>query len=101
MVQPGISSQHFMFHCGLFKGENRKSRGLLIWLAAIWSIWLERNEVVFNKKKTDVLGPLDLVKCRSWSFTSFADGFVLFSEWCNCPLECSIKTTGIQDLGGS
>lgn len=101
-VQPAVSSLHFLSHRGLFKWKNRKSRGLLIWLAVVWSIWLERNEIVFNNSKTDVLRLLDLVKCRSWSWLcSSTDGLVSFSEWCICPLECSIISTGLQVSGAN
>lgn len=40
---------------GLFKDKEGKAKGLIIWLAVIWTLWLERNEEVFNSNKSDVL----------------------------------------------
>lgn len=83
---------HFLQLHGLLSDKVREQRGLSIWLAVIWSIWLERNEELFNNNRTDVLRLLDLIRSRSWSWYSTAvGGLILFDEWCICPLDCCIR----------
>lgn len=65
--------QHFLMLEGLLVW-------MLVWMAVFWTIWLERNEVIFNNKKTDVLRMVDLIKTRSWSwFNASTKGLVAFS----------------------
>lgn len=39
---------HLLQHSGLLRGRNIRRVWILIWMTAIWSIWIERNNVVFK-----------------------------------------------------
>lgn len=39
----------YLLHKGMFVGRKRRKRGLLVWHNVVWSIWLERNEVILYK----------------------------------------------------
>lgn len=89
-VQPLNIHHHFQQHRGLFKGKTRKARGMIIWIAVIWTILLQRNDIIFNDKRPDLIRMIDLIKCRSWSwFNSTVDGCIMFPDWCESPLEFS------------
>lgn len=86
---------HYLQDRGMLKGKEMKLRGMAIWHAVIWTIWLERNDVIFNNNKPDLIRMLDLVKCRSWSWTSSAVVVcILFYDWCTCPLQSSVFKFG-------
>lgn len=90
-VQPAITQQHYLQFRGLFKGKEKKNRGMAIWHAVVWTVWLERNDAIFNNRKTDTLRMLELVKCRSWSWINNSmDGNLLLADWCLCPLDCTM-----------
>lgn len=67
-AQHGNIQEHFLQHCGLFKGKDMKAKGKAIWFAVIWTIWLERSDAIFNNSKPDLVRMLDLVKWRSWGW---------------------------------
>lgn len=46
---------------GLFSGRKKKKRGSFIWHALIWSLWLERNAVIFKEEPHDLIKIFDLV----------------------------------------
>lgn len=47
---------HFMAFGKMIKGKKQKRVKHLIWLAAIWNIWLTRNKVIFKGEATAIPG---------------------------------------------
>lgn len=45
---------HLLFFKGLFASKNKSLRRVLIWFAAMWEIWLERNNLIFQNEVVDV-----------------------------------------------
>jgi hypothetical protein len=73
----------------LKKGGDRVSR--LIWLAAMWSIWKHRNNVIFNGATPDATTLLDEIKYVAWLWLSSRFGRrsnFSFLFWCLDPLGC-------------
>ncbi|GLT38337.1 hypothetical protein SLA2020_125930 [Shorea laevis] len=58
--------EHFNQHAGLIGSKNFKQAWELIWFAAVWSIWLQRNQVIFGNKQDNVEEVLELIKYRSF-----------------------------------
>ena len=38
-----------------------------VWSAVLWSIWIQRNGIVFNEAIPDAASVLDMIIVRSWS----------------------------------
>ena len=76
---------------------NKKSalNGMLIWLATIWEIWLDRNNVIFRDKLFIIEEVFEACRRRSWKwFKCYAKGGALgltYSCLCNCPFNCIIS----------
>jgi hypothetical protein len=46
----------------------------IIWLAAAWCIWLERNDIIFRGKILNILEVVDRIKRLSWSWFICREG---------------------------
>ncbi|GLU03442.1 hypothetical protein SLE2022_206430 [Rubroshorea leprosula] len=62
----------------------------IIWFAVVWTLWLGRNDKIFNAKeaKTDYF--FQLVQTRSFYWEKYSaglDGFSL-TNWCENPTKC-------------
>ncbi|GLT60070.1 hypothetical protein SLA2020_328560 [Shorea laevis] len=74
---------------------------MVIWFAAIWKIWLERNDVVFSSNQKSVDSALKL-QVRTKQVNRIQYGLVgkkkgwtcSFSEWCQNPSRCLIPRSG-------
>lgn len=64
---------------------------LLIWMTVIWSIWIERNNVIFRGISPNIERVADLVKLRSWFWAKakFRGFHCLLSKWILDPKACS------------
>ncbi|GKU94756.1 hypothetical protein SLEP1_g8202 [Rubroshorea leprosula] len=66
----------------------------IIWFAVVWTLWLGRNDWIFNKKEVKADCLLELVQIRSFYWAkniAGMDGFSL-QAWCENPSNC-LKTT--------
>ncbi|XP_057451471.1 uncharacterized protein LOC130743298 isoform X10 [Lotus japonicus] len=61
-----------------------------IWVAAVWSLWLQRNDRIFNGGQQGVSETLELVKWRAWQWIKVRRRGFCYSwfEWLNNPLVC-------------
>lgn len=57
---------NFMQFGELLKGNKLERVGYLIWFAAIWSIWLPRNYIVFKATWADCDKIVSHIKMLSW-----------------------------------
>lgn len=88
MVLPTNVIDLFIYHNGLLKKKKGRKRGGIIWLAVMWSMWIERNAIIFKGYEPDFTRMLDLIKTRSWSWSNtFLGAKNTFSEWCFNPLD--------------
>lgn len=79
----------YIQHKGLFVGKKVKRRGLVLWHTLVWTLWLERNAILFNIGKFDVGRILELIKGRSWPWlVAYKDWKIHYVGWCIDPLEC-------------
>lgn len=64
---------------------------MITWMATVWSIWLERNNVIFKGITANVERVADLIKLRSWFWIKANwDKFsCLLSEWLLDPISCT------------
>lgn len=51
VVLPYSTEELYMQHMGLFGGMKRKKRGMVVWHSLIWSIWLDRNALIFKNEQ--------------------------------------------------
>jgi hypothetical protein len=73
----------------LLFGKGMKRKGMVIWHATVWSIWLCRNAAIFKEEEVNINHTADLVEIRSWNwFYPFKLGIVSFSGWNMAPLSC-------------
>lgn len=58
-----------------------------IWVAAVWSLWLQRNDRIFNGGQQGVSETLELVKWRAWQWIKVRRRGFCYSwfEWLNNP----------------
>lgn len=91
VARAGGPESHLLQHCWLWSGKKVKEVWATIWLTTIWTIWIERNNTIFQRKNTDVEQALDLIKLRSWFWAkaSRGDFHALLSEWYLDPLQCA------------
>ncbi|GKU88289.1 hypothetical protein SLEP1_g2571 [Rubroshorea leprosula] len=72
-------------------GKKLINRGWnIIWFAVVWTLWLGRNDLIFNKKEAKVDHFLELVQSRSFFWAkniAGMDGFSL-SAWVENPTNC-------------
>lgn len=88
VVKASKLDEHFLQHGDLFVGVKGKKMRLVIWHVVMWSIWLQRNEVIFKDCKVDSTRLMDVIKCRSWNwFNASVDRPASFSKWCINPFE--------------
>jgi hypothetical protein len=62
------SVDHFTHHGILARGIRRKRLRHLIWLAVIWSLWITRNKVVFEKRTFGINEGVTKIKYLSWGW---------------------------------
>jgi len=67
-VLPQDSMAHFWKHARAANGNRRKGAWWVVWAAMIWSIWLQRNHIIFNSRRCDIQQLFESVKCRSWAW---------------------------------
>jgi hypothetical protein len=74
--------------------SNKKVRNgcLLIWHAAVWSIWRARNDRIFNDLSCGVAELVEAIKVLSWRWTLnlLQVPACLFYEWSWNPKDCLI-----------
>ncbi|KAL4385576.1 hypothetical protein GQ457_15G025080 [Hibiscus cannabinus] len=83
-------------NCWLSLKEGREliSPLRIAWLisvaAALWTIWLARNEAIFKKTSTPLKEMLFLAKLRALMWCKASDNtcFVNEGEWWTCPFDC-------------
>ncbi|GKU96367.1 hypothetical protein SLEP1_g9608 [Rubroshorea leprosula] len=66
----------------------------IIWFAVVWTLWLGKNDWIFNKKEVKADCVFELVQIRSFYWAkniAGLDGFSL-QAWCENPSNC-LKTT--------
>ncbi|GAU30313.1 hypothetical protein TSUD_211700 [Trifolium subterraneum] len=90
LVSPNRIASLFEWFLGL--GVCRKSRlgWLLIWHAAVWSIWISRNDLIFARGTISVESLIDKVKLSSYKcFLAKNTGYPCsFYEWEVQPVMC-------------
>ncbi|GKU93427.1 hypothetical protein SLEP1_g7022 [Rubroshorea leprosula] len=56
------TTAHFKQHTGLIDSKNINQAWAVIWFAALWSIWLQRNQVIFKSNHDSLEEMLELIK---------------------------------------
>ncbi|GKV26644.1 hypothetical protein SLEP1_g35909 [Rubroshorea leprosula] len=61
-----------------------------IWSTVIWTVWLARNQMIFQDKKTDPRKLLEIIQVRSFQWcTAKLDRYAFtFTDWLINPVEC-------------
>lgn len=60
---------HIFYNMDMYVLDNKFKEGWwTVWAATIWSIWLQRNDVIFNSGAIDVEKVMDLIIFRSWKW---------------------------------
>jgi hypothetical protein len=75
-------------------GKERGKKGVvLIWLVALRSIWLARNDLIFSDNKHNIYDLVEGIKRMSWEWLmKRKDGIPsFFYEWLVDPLDCIIR----------
>lgn len=57
---------HLLQHNCDWLGKEANERWRVVWFAIVWSLWLHRNEIVFNKGSVNGGNLLELIKFKSW-----------------------------------
>ncbi|GKV27536.1 hypothetical protein SLEP1_g36700 [Rubroshorea leprosula] len=62
----------------------------IIWFAVLWTLWLGRNEKIFQMKETKLDRFFELVQIRSFFWVTNIQGMEGFSlsDWCENPTKC-------------
>ncbi|GAU10661.1 hypothetical protein TSUD_426190 [Trifolium subterraneum] len=65
----------------------------LIWQAAMWSLWLARNSLIFKGVKLKTCEIVDAIKRRSfqWFVAARFGGVCVMYEWEKFPLMCLLR----------
>jgi len=92
-----ITPQNLFIHFACWSDEVNSRRVKkafwLIWHAALWSIWKERNARIFKNQFKDVDEVVDEVKALTWcwALSRLRIASCLYYEWCWNPQECLIQ----------
>jgi len=75
-------------HLGLSKSCNIVWR--CMWVATIWSIWNQRNNIIFRNAKVDVEEMFSLAQVKTWVWIikKYPRASFSYSDWCLCPTTC-------------
>ncbi|GAU42449.1 hypothetical protein TSUD_247910 [Trifolium subterraneum] len=65
LVSPNNISNLFEWFLGLGMGRKSRLGWLLIWHAAVWSIWISRNDLIFDRGTISIESLVDKVKLSS------------------------------------
>ncbi|GLU19134.1 hypothetical protein SLE2022_353990 [Rubroshorea leprosula] len=62
----------------------------IIWFAVVWTLWLGRNDLIFNKKEAKADCLFELVQTRSFYWAKHIAGMdgISLSAWCENPTNC-------------
>lgn len=87
---PQDAVSHFKAHRGLVRKKKARKVWQVFCYAVVWSIWLMRNNFIFNNVSPDCLEILHMIKTRSWVwFVAKVGGAgYVFSDWCISPSTC-------------
>ncbi|GKV25593.1 hypothetical protein SLEP1_g35004 [Rubroshorea leprosula] len=80
----------FQQHPSALKVAGLKEGWRCIWFVVVWSLWLARNDCIFNGKEADKGRLLELVQLRSFSWLKGRKKGCLFplSDWIQDPASC-------------
>lgn len=89
-VRQKLPGKHLLQHQGFIQGKLSQRIWTTIWLAAVWSIWIERNNKVFRGIEPESQRVMDLIMLRSWFWVKakIEDFRKLLPEWILDPLSC-------------
>lgn len=77
-----------MNHNGMVRGKKLKRVWSVAWITTIWSMWLHRNNIIFNQEQVNLLSTFDLIKVRSWHWVKIkVGGEFTFADWCTTLFE--------------
>jgi hypothetical protein len=93
VVMPPSVAMLFEILRGVARNKSLRHGFMLIWHAAIWSIWKARNNAIFANKVVDPLDLLEEIKVVSWkwSLARLKLKPCLFYEWVWDPGECLLR----------
>jgi hypothetical protein len=74
---------------------NKKTRQgmIMIWCAAVWVLWNQRNQIIFSNGNSDILGAVEEIKLVSWKWwigKSKSQPCLLY-EWLQEPRLCLLR----------
>lgn len=95
VVLPTVGRSHYLYHRGMVRGRGLKKLWMVIWFATTWSIWISRNDAIFNVVPFDAIQTLDLIKFRAWCWFQFRGkgSPYNFNDWCTSPLICMLSAS--------
>jgi hypothetical protein len=75
--------------------NKRKKRGgfRLVWHTVVWSIWIARNNAIFNGVVTEPMNLVEEIKVLSWrwSMNCLKISHCIFYEWSWDPGNCFLR----------
>jgi hypothetical protein len=93
IVMPPNIMTLFDYFCDLVHNKKKKSGFRLVWHTVVWSIWIARNNAIFNGVVTDPLDLVEEIKVLSWrwSMDCLKISPCLFYEWTWDPGDCFLR----------
>lgn len=89
VILPSKMSELYLQHMGSFGKKYVRKRELGVWHAVVWSLWLERNDIIFKNGEFQMGRVIEMIKFRSWSWMAIEKEWKYhFVRWCMNPLEC-------------
>lgn len=82
---------HFLQFAGWVRGKRNRKWRHVIWMAAVWVLWITRNNIIFKDGTANLIDVVADIKILSWKWFTNRNGSnsgTLYSDWCFNPMEC-------------
>ncbi|CAL0333597.1 unnamed protein product [Lupinus luteus] len=90
VLHSDVKSNFYGHEALLRLGKNRRRQWMCIWFVTLWSIWLNRNKVIFEKKSSSLEEIMFSIQLHSWNLISvrFSSFSYSFLDWVWNPAAC-------------
>ncbi|XP_058782239.1 uncharacterized protein LOC131656564 [Vicia villosa] len=81
----------FLFNCEKILSKRKRRVVSVIWFVSVWSIWLMRNDIIFNNVSPSFVDCMSAIVFRSWNWLSSFCKIIdccNFYTWNSFPLFC-------------
>lgn len=90
VVLPSDFKSHFLQHTGFLCSRVSGFCWQLVWFAIVWSIWLHRNDIIFNNCGLEFDKLYDAIRLPAWKWCAnyVQDSYFSYPNWCMNPISC-------------